>query len=90
MISKELVVQGASQINKERNVCRVLWEWGGEVPGLPVLPGGGMGSGVGETLHRGGSVEPEIETVIHPTDKKRRKMIDCRDTYQGSGIWEMW
>ena len=59
MISKELVVQGASQINKERNVCRALWEWGGEVPGLPVLPGGGMGSRVGETLDRGGSVEPE-------------------------------
>lgn len=43
------------------------------MPRLPVLPGGGMRSAVGETLHRGGSVEPEIETVIHPTDRRGGK-----------------
>ena len=38
----------------------------------------------------GGSVEPEIEMVIHPTDRKRRKMIDGRGMYPGSGTWAMW
>ena len=71
-------------------MCRASWERGGEAPRLPVLPAGGMGSGAGETLHGGGSVEPEIEMVIHPTDRKRRKMIDGRGTYPGSGTWAMW
>lgn len=71
-------------------MCRASWERGEEAPRLPVLPGGGMGSGAGETLHGGGPVEPEIEMVIHPTDRKRRKMIDGRGSYQRPGIWAMW